>query len=125
MMAKVFSELQTNWLYTAVIQASLQGPEPAWSSQGWSFVPLDLASLTPKLSPQLAIQTEIGTTHQSTSVANLTVQTTALRARAECSVVENLGPKSWLMAQNDTKFLQDQNLTSYDVVYHPFYWPSL
>ena len=41
----LYTDLQTNWLYGAAIQLVLNGTEPAWSMEGWSFVPLDFTSV--------------------------------------------------------------------------------
>src|SRR5690242_6634115 len=33
-------DLDTDWMYTAILQGALGGPAPAWSKDDWSFVPL-------------------------------------------------------------------------------------
>lgn len=38
-LSTLYGQLETNWLYSAIIQMSLNGTQPAWSSDGWSFVP--------------------------------------------------------------------------------------
>ena len=39
----------TNWMYSAVNQASMNGTEPLWTRDGWNFVPLDVSSLELRL----------------------------------------------------------------------------
>jgi len=113
MLAQVFAELKTNWLYTALIQASLQGPEPAWSKSGWSFVPLALTNILHD-----AYRAPEGATRDPIAI-NVTVRTTALRARAECSIIPNIEPQKWLWTRNETSFLKQHNLTGYDTIYYP------
>jgi hypothetical protein len=98
---QVFLGLETDWLYTAMIQSSFQGHEPAWSKDGWSFVPLDLAHL--RESPNNTTEKR-GTAPHIGSSMNVTVQTPAIRARIECSIMDKLSNNSaWLR-------LIDQNL---------------
>ncbi|KAI0544206.1 hypothetical protein F4679DRAFT_591751 [Xylaria curta] len=43
----LFANLSTSWIYGATTQLTLDGPDPPWSIDGWSFVPiaLDMTSL--------------------------------------------------------------------------------
>jgi hypothetical protein len=120
MLAESLTDLEGNWLYTALLQASLQGPEPAWSRDGWSFVPLNLSELTQNLSASGTANLQEAQAAQLFRTANLTVQTPAVRGRAECSVVDDLQPDMWLATEggmkNSTFF---ENSTSFDRVYYP------
>jgi hypothetical protein len=87
----------TNWMYTAVIQTALKGPEPVWSHDDWNLVPLPSGWEDPSSAKQT-----ISTLAGDRSLANLTVQTPAIRARLEYSTLE--WPKNlslWLTSQND------------------------
>jgi hypothetical protein len=100
----------TNWMYTALIQTAFKGPEPTWSQDGWSFVPVpyvmeDIVSVKQKSSALEGFH----------SLANLTVQTPAIRARLDCSNIEWPGNSSlWLQAQKElTKYMKITALDNY------------
>jgi hypothetical protein len=81
--------LDTDWMYTAILQGALGGPAPAWSKDEWSFVPLhsDMETFS------LASSTPSG----SNMSTNLTLETPAIRARLECSTLDWPGNIStWL-----------------------------
>lgn len=66
--------------YGATTQLSLQVPEPAWSSGGWSFAPINLSGISPQYLQQprnKTMGTELST--------NVTLKTPAVRAQLECS----------------------------------------
>lgn len=41
-----FDNVLNSWMYGAAIQLSFNGSEPAWSKDGWSFVPADISAIT-------------------------------------------------------------------------------
>ncbi|KAG9191876.1 hypothetical protein G6011_10610 [Alternaria panax] len=83
------------WLPGAAIQLSLNGTKPSWTQDGWSFVPLDLASI---------LQTNAKTSMPYSK--NVTVTTSALRARLECEEVpEFTNISTWLTQSNDIQSL--------------------
>ncbi|KAJ8132678.1 hypothetical protein O1611_g940 [Lasiodiplodia mahajangana] len=91
----LFGNIQASWVYGAVVQLSLNGPEPTWSSQGWNFVPVDL---TPVNLSDSSIQ---GSSNGSNSIGNLltkvTLETPAVRGRVDCSEYRFLDNTSfWL-----------------------------
>ncbi|KAF3037636.1 hypothetical protein E8E12_004832 [Didymella heteroderae] len=114
MLAETLIDLESNWLYTALLQASLQGPEPPWSSDGWNFAPLDLSEVTQDLSVIRMANNQGNETAKFLNTANLTARTSAVRGRVECSVIEDLQPDMWLTTEGGTK-----NSTSSDRVYYP------
>lgn len=91
-------DLNANWMYTAIIQAVLVGPAPTGSKDDWSFVPI---SLTPRdLIPALKA---INISGYAGASANLTVQTSAIRARLQCDVIDLAGNASnWIERYNST-----------------------
>ncbi|KAI1457939.1 hypothetical protein F4805DRAFT_457381 [Annulohypoxylon moriforme] len=100
-LASLFSNLRTSWIYGAAVQITLNGSQPAWSSDGWSFVPHDLSSV-----PQTNVQ---NTGNQSTvpeSSMNVTLQTSGIRGRLECS------PHQHLDLTNNTNWLTEWDLTN-------------
>lgn len=83
-LADLYKNISSYWMYTATIQLALNGSEPAWSKDGWSFVPLDLDSITTNesLSNLGASQADI---LGAASQTNVTFDTPAIRGRVECS----------------------------------------
>ncbi|EXJ77095.1 hypothetical protein A1O3_10253 [Capronia epimyces CBS 606.96] len=87
-----YGHLSTNWLYSATLQLAYNGSEPAWSMDGWSFVPVDLSSIT-----ESQMYTNTPTTNSSSTSGNstlgksvnITIITPALRATADCSSIES------------------------------------
>lgn len=70
----LFKSFRTSWMYGATIQLTLNGSEPAWSKDGWSFVPVDLSDV---------IGSDLLRDQELTAV-NIQVQTPGVRARLEC-----------------------------------------
>ncbi|KAL1632413.1 hypothetical protein SLS56_003655 [Neofusicoccum ribis] len=78
-------------MYTATIQLALNGTEPSWSRDGWSFVPIDLSVAESRN----AIQ-KVGSVSFTPS-KNVSLLTPAIRARLECTPYPDLANTSdWL-----------------------------
>ncbi|KAI4605840.1 hypothetical protein J4E80_010373 [Alternaria sp. BMP 0032] len=89
--------LSKDWMYTAIIHTALEGPKPVWSQDDWSFMPVssDVEGFA-----SAEIKSPAGRGNRS--VESLRVQTSAIRARLECSAVE--WPRNtslWLLSHND------------------------
>ncbi|KAF2845609.1 hypothetical protein T440DRAFT_493304 [Plenodomus tracheiphilus IPT5] len=95
--------LETDWMYTAIIQTALNGPQPAWSKDDWSLSRWSKHPITQCL----------------VSPANVTIQTPAIRARIECTAIEQVKNVSFWF-EHDRMFLME-NGTKYD----DFFWPKL
>jgi hypothetical protein len=92
-----------NWLYTAMLQTTLDGSEPAWSKAGWSFIPSNLSQVSTNLLPKNNV-----TKLSVPGAVNLTVRTTAIRADVECSVIETTkNQSSWVYEWNKTATTAD------------------
>ncbi|KAJ5552258.1 hypothetical protein N7494_001636 [Penicillium frequentans] len=81
---ELFQNISSYWMYTATIQLALNGSQPAWSKDGWSFVPLDLSNITSAKS----LSTLGASTADDTSSdpgTNVTFETPAIRGRIQCS----------------------------------------
>ena len=98
----LYTDLQTNWLYGASIQLSLNGTEPAWSSDGWSFVPLDLTSVrNSTIQNYGSSPSQSGLSGTSEAGTNVTMSTQGIRARLECSPYKSLtNTSNWLRKQH-------------------------
>jgi hypothetical protein len=85
-----------NWLSGAAIQLSLNGTSLPWTLDGWSFLPLDISRVPGSSSIQkpAGVDDEKSVLHPT----NVTLRTSALRARLECNTVPEIGnPSSWLV----------------------------
>lgn len=95
----LYTKLSKNWLYSATLQLTMNGSQPPWSRDGWSFTPIDLA--------QFSNGSQYMDPSSSDLVVNVSITTPAIRARLECSPYEDLGNTSaWLT-------LRDLRNTSY------------
>lgn len=107
-LSSLFQDMKTTWMYTATVQLALNGSEPAWSSDGWSFAPLDLSGVSAVASKRPIQYIGAGTGNSSKSALldsslNVTVHTSATRARLECSDYDfRSNPMAWLTEQNVT-----------------------
>ncbi|KAJ2996583.1 hypothetical protein NUW58_g920 [Xylaria curta] len=82
-LAGLFGNMRTSWVYGAVVQLSLNGPEPPWSSQGWNFIPVDLV---PAISNDTNILSSLNRSNPIDSLmTKVTLETPAIRGRLECS----------------------------------------
>jgi hypothetical protein len=95
----VWDNLQTlprDWMYTAIIHTALEGPKPIWSQDDWSFLPVsyDVEGFP-------SVENKSSDRRGDRSVESLRVQTSAIRARLECSAVDWPSNSSlWLFPQN-------------------------
>ncbi|KAK0610239.1 hypothetical protein DIS24_g12137 [Lasiodiplodia hormozganensis] len=86
----MYRDFATNWMYSATIQLTLNGSEPAWSLDGWSFLPIDLSKISNSSIHHKGNQT-------AAEMSSVSTTTSALRGRLECSPYENLDNVStWL-----------------------------
>ncbi|KAJ5086561.1 hypothetical protein NUU61_007868 [Penicillium alfredii] len=85
-LADFYQNLSAHWMYTATIQLTLNGSEPAWSKDGWSFVPADLSNIKPADSlPNGDVHAAQANSAAGGSQTNVSFTTTAIRARIECT----------------------------------------
>lgn len=80
---RAFGDTGTSWMSSATVQLSLNGSEPPWSSDGWSFVPKDVSALSGLEAQQQ--RCENGTGCSSAQSVNVTMHTPAVRARLQCT----------------------------------------
>ncbi|KAK5047110.1 hypothetical protein LTR84_007053 [Exophiala bonariae] len=102
---ETFINQTTSWMYGANIQLTLNGSEPAWSSNGWSFAPVDLSSVPSRVTQNIgkdpSTADETGAPLPSATLAIL--DTAGVHARLECTPYDNLDDSSnWTTKQNLT-----------------------
>ena len=97
----------SNWIYTALIEDVFNGPQPLWSKDSWSFVPLDLSSLPDLEAVERSENEQIRANFSNFSrAANLTFETTAIRATINCThILEGEDPRNWLSALDPSTML--------------------
>jgi len=94
---ELFSNLTTNWLYSGVIQATLDSPEPTWSRDGWNFVPIHFSILDDIERRHAEGQLDKDDSVVLTSSTNITLITPAIRGRLECKPVPQVtNTSAWL-----------------------------
>lgn len=101
LLSDLFNNMRSSWIYGAAVQTSLNGSEPAWSSEGWSFVPYDL-SMVSDMTPQNAGNDTLTQRYPT----NATIDTSAIRARLECS------PYEYLDLEDSNSWLTEYDLTN-------------
>ncbi|KAF2728918.1 hypothetical protein EJ04DRAFT_556442 [Polyplosphaeria fusca] len=82
-----------SWLYSALNELTSNGSKPSWSSGGWTFMPVDLS----------------GSINRR-NASRWTLQTPAIRARAECSPISH-----GLVARNYSSWVETYDLTDSSV----------
>ncbi|KAI9929420.1 hypothetical protein MW887_000890 [Aspergillus wentii] len=96
-MREVGRNLSANYMFTAPLQLVLNSSEPPWSKDGWSFVPLDLATASNESSLPVSGSWEQGASTAKEVGINFTFSTPAIRGRIECSPLDGLqNLSSWL-----------------------------
>jgi len=86
-----------NWLPGAAIQLSLNGTKPSWTQDDWSFIPLDLTSIS-----------QLDAKETMTFRDNVTITTSALRARLECEQIPEVANTStWLIHTDEIQRSRD------------------
>lgn len=102
---ETFINQTTSWMYGANIQLTLNGSEPAWSSNGWSFAPIDLSSVPTKVIQNIGKDSSTadqnGAPLPSATLAAL--DTAGLHARLECTPYDDFDDSSdWTTKQDLT-----------------------
>jgi hypothetical protein len=98
----------SDWMYSAVDQMTLGTQQPDWSQDGWSFTPVDVQKL-PSVRTSAASQPQDNASSFLASTANVTLVTSALRARLQCSKVNTESP-SWFTT-NEINLFPGENST--------------
>ena len=105
----LYKNISSYWMSTATIQLALNGSEPAWSKDGWSFVPIDLKNITAAKSLSTIGATKADNANRQPQT-NVTLDTSAIRGRIECS------PPSQQVMRNISNWL-----TAVDISNHTIY----
>ncbi|KAJ5986192.1 hypothetical protein N7451_010557 [Penicillium sp. IBT 35674x] len=81
-LAGLYTNLSSHWMYTAAIQLTLNGSEPSWSKDGWSFVPVKLNDLD-----RINLPNDLDASDETLGgpTKNISLTTPAVRGRIECA----------------------------------------
>jgi hypothetical protein len=99
MLDKLYFDVSKNWLYGAGIQQSFNGSQLPWTFEGWNFLPVDLSKVT----NSSVKQTSTGSNAADTVAfpANVTLKLPAVRARLDCTTVEDTAnASSWIIFED-------------------------
>ncbi|KAF2824341.1 hypothetical protein CC86DRAFT_354293 [Ophiobolus disseminans] len=98
----LYLDASKNWLYGAGIQHSYNGSQLPWTSEGWSFLPVDLSSISNHSKSQSSSNGDNRRTAEFP--INVTLNVPAIRARLSCRVIDEIGNmSSWIQPVNITK----------------------
>ncbi|PSN74373.1 hypothetical protein BS50DRAFT_539590 [Corynespora cassiicola Philippines] len=119
-LGQAFRGVSSNWMYTATIQMSLNGSHPSWSRDEWSFIPLNISHVDDSINLQNTGKAQDRTNEfASLSAVNVSVKTTALRARLDCTAIPE--------ATNVSYWATETNLTNsfqWNTTLNPTDWES-
>jgi hypothetical protein len=107
----MYSDPPKNWLAGASIQLSLNGTHLPWTSDGWSFVPIDLSDIN---SPSTIHQNDSDAAAVNHST-NVTLQSNGIRARLECNPIAEVSDTSSWLARNKTELERGVYWDNYDL----------
>jgi hypothetical protein len=88
-----------NWLYGAGIQQSFNGSQLPWTSDGWSFLPVNLSSISDKVGKPTSKSDNVDDT--TSTARNASMVTSAIRARLNCTIIEEIANVSLWVTHED------------------------
>ncbi|KAH7314105.1 hypothetical protein BKA65DRAFT_557747 [Rhexocercosporidium sp. MPI-PUGE-AT-0058] len=92
-LANAFQNLETNWMYSAALQLTMNASQPAWSSDSWSFVPVFI----PNSFETVRQQTNSSSNEPQRKGYVATVNVPAVRGRLQCSpLAPDIEDRFWL-----------------------------
>jgi hypothetical protein len=101
----------SDWLYSALNQLTIHTEQPNWSKDGWSFIPIDLDTL-----PEVVLKKQQTRANSRSlgplvySTVNVTLTTSAVRARLDCDKISTEIP-SWF-PKNEVDLFPEENSTA-------------
>jgi hypothetical protein len=105
---ELYTDLTTNWMYSAVIQTTLDGPGPEWSKDDWSFVPVSFADLEAIKETYHDDEPEEDAMATKYSAISINLTTPAIRARLECSPTDDVANTTWWLEQRNYTLASNQ-----------------
>lgn len=106
----------SDWMYSALDQLTLNARQPDWSQDGWAFTPVNLGSFPSvrNYSTSTTVQKQGEANSLLISHTNVTLETSALRGRLQCSKIETKSP-SWFTVNEVDLFLGDNSTEAKEV----------
>jgi heme A synthase len=109
----MYLDAAKNWLYGAAIQSSYNGSQLPWTMEGWSFLPVNLSSVSDL--PNSG--TSLNTSNTGTASVNVTISTPAVRARLNCRAVEETA--------NASSWIEPKTLDNQGEIYSESEWAQI
>jgi len=81
---------QADWIYKALDEITLGSPTPPWTRDEWVFTPVNMEEL-----PNAAVPQDHNAAEMITSSVTVSLNTSALRSRMECSTI-SVPSSGWL-----------------------------
>ena len=93
---------QSDWLYNALDEITLGTPAIAWTKDEWSFTPVNMQALPNVTTPMKSESNsrDYSSLEAFSSPANVTLVTSGLRSRLECSAID-VPAEGWLDQASD------------------------
>jgi hypothetical protein len=96
---QLYHDPSKNWLYGAGIQQSFNGSQLPWTSDGWSFLPVNLSGISDEYAKPDSTSDNTGDT--ISYARNASMVTPAIRARLDCTSIEEVANvTSWVTLTN-------------------------
>lgn len=107
----LYLDSSKNWLYGAGIQHSYNGSQLPWTMDGWSFLPVDLSSITNDISTRSSSNAPAN--DKTVVSGNVTISTSAIRARLDCTAIDEIANvSSWItptpLSNKDELYPEDE-----------------
>lgn len=101
----------SDWMYSALDQMTLDTQQPDWSQDGWTFTPVNIGELPSvrNYSTSATSRKDVEADSLLVSRVNVTLETSALRARLQCNKVDTENP-SWF-TNNEIDLFPGENST--------------
>ncbi|OAL51376.1 hypothetical protein IQ07DRAFT_631254 [Pyrenochaeta sp. DS3sAY3a] len=99
---EIYTDTTSNWLYSAVIESTMNATSPKWSLDDWNFIPVNVP------------QSQVPHTLQQSMLYNISLETPAIRATVKCTRIPEVDDiDTWLEKKNVTNWpFKPENATT-------------
>lgn len=108
---EIYTDTTRNWLYSAVIESTMNITSPKWTLDDWNFIPVKVP------------QSQVPHTLQQSMLYNISLETPAIRATVKCTRIPEVDDvDTWLVKKNVTNwpFKPKNATTAYIDPYYAF-----
>jgi hypothetical protein len=107
-LGQVYGNVLNGWLYGAFVELSYNGSQPTWTSDDWAFPPVDLSKISTPVVQDIGSNSSRearSTLNLQGPSVNVTLDSSALRARIECTQVDVSNTSAWLQRLDFTNHI--------------------